>query len=660
MCSIKKTKKMAVSIAVILITMIASLAANDARAEECFIAAPYVVQATHESAKVVWVTPAGTDAGTVQLEAVNGGKKQTVIAQLTTPHFHDSRLEDGDLDHLRHLALLENLEPFTKYNYEVQCGDGETTSTGRFVTAPMPDDTVPFEFVAVADAHNISRYLRISEPVGKIEPAFVIEAGDLIGGNGRDWSRWEAYFEIARPYLETSVLLPVVGGHDVRPARNFRSLFAFNDPAGDPVDENTTATYYSHRFGNLEVFVIDYTTDRDEQLIWLESALAASDAEWKILSAHNIRAATGGIGMIFSDGFYYELANLCEKYGVDIAIGGHYHIYERLLPIGSPGSKPVHFVTINSNGNMRSVRPSPITAGGIGQREHVFAHFRVNENHLEMEVINYEGIVIDRMNLIKDDDGMYQDEIMKQAVDIDLAIKLAHIYNGLSLYNVLEMRYQRSDIIGTFKTPSINTEQPAVLTLNTGYSGTHERDLSRFPVGSELIIYEQDDPSGWRTEYQVIEITGNTAEIDVFVPDGLVYDEEDGFNIPIKLDMNLRLDGREFERVTVYPTIVDEDDWEVVSSDEQEELPESYKLFQNYPNPFNPSSVIQYEVPEQTHVTLKVYDVIGQLVATLVNEVKTPGNHEVIFNASGFSSGIYLYRMQTDSFVQSRTMLLVR
>ncbi len=92
----------------------------------------------------------------------------------------------------------------------------------------------------------------------------------------------------------------------------------------------------------------------------------------------------------------------------------------------------------------------------------------------------------------------------------------------------------------------------------------------------------------------------------------------------------------------------------------QEEIAQEISLAQNYPNPFNPSTRINFTIPEQAHVRLRVYNVMGQHVRTLVNEVKSPGSYEVPFEAIGLSSGIYLYRLQTETYTASRSMLLVK
>lgn len=85
-----------------------------------------------------------------------------------------------------------------------------------------------------------------------------------------------------------------------------------------------------------------------------------------------------------------------------------------------------------------------------------------------------------------------------------------------------------------------------------------------------------------------------------------------------------------------------------------------YKLHQNYPNPFNPTTTISYSVPESQIVELKVYDLLGNEVANLVNEYKNAGNHSVQFNASNLSSGIYFYKLKTVNFVQTKKLILLK
>jgi len=89
-------------------------------------------------------------------------------------------------------------------------------------------------------------------------------------------------------------------------------------------------------------------------------------------------------------------------------------------------------------------------------------------------------------------------------------------------------------------------------------------------------------------------------------------------------------------------------------------FPATPLLEQDYPNPFNPSTTIRYALPQRTHVTLTVFNPLGQTVATLVNAVEEPGEHSVRFDGEGLASGVYFYRLTAGSFVRTMKMLVLR
>lgn len=89
-------------------------------------------------------------------------------------------------------------------------------------------------------------------------------------------------------------------------------------------------------------------------------------------------------------------------------------------------------------------------------------------------------------------------------------------------------------------------------------------------------------------------------------------------------------------------------------------VPDEFKLEQNFPNPFNPATTIQYQLPVESRVMLKVYDILGREVVTLVNERQEAGYKEIKFNGSRFSSGVYIYRLVTDNYISTKKMLMVK
>jgi len=96
-----------------------------------------------------------------------------------------------------------------------------------------------------------------------------------------------------------------------------------------------------------------------------------------------------------------------------------------------------------------------------------------------------------------------------------------------------------------------------------------------------------------------------------------------------------------------------------VNIEDSEEI-ENFKIFPNYPNPFNPSTTINFSIPEQDYVTLSVYDITGQKVATLVDRHMSAGKHSVVFDGSDLGSGVYIYKLQAGNFIKHNKMLLVR
>ena len=94
--------------------------------------------------------------------------------------------------------------------------------------------------------------------------------------------------------------------------------------------------------------------------------------------------------------------------------------------------------------------------------------------------------------------------------------------------------------------------------------------------------------------------------------------------------------------------------------EEAANIPSQFALEQNYPNPFNPSTKIQFTIVNRLLTIVKVFDVLGREVATLVNAVKEPGTYTVQFDGSNLASGVYFYRLQAGTYVETRKLLLLR
>ena len=89
-------------------------------------------------------------------------------------------------------------------------------------------------------------------------------------------------------------------------------------------------------------------------------------------------------------------------------------------------------------------------------------------------------------------------------------------------------------------------------------------------------------------------------------------------------------------------------------------LPVEFSLHQNYPNPFNPTTTIQFALPQGAPVTLKVFDITGREVATLIDGELQSGNHRIEFDGSRLASGVYVYQIRTEGFVQAKRLTLMK
>ena len=141
-------------------------------------------------------------------------------------------------------------------------------------------------------------------------------------------------------------------------------------------------------------------------------------------------------------------------------------------------------------------------------------------------------------------------------------------------------------------------------------------------------------------------------------PDYLIVQEQTqyfmwGFdNSPTDMTQN----GKDlFENLIDYISLIN-----TSIEDEINKVPVQFKVSQNYPNPFNPSTKIEYSIPQSSNVIIKVFDVLGNEIETLINEEKSAGTYELIWNAANLPSGVYFYRLQAGSFVETKKMVLMK
>lgn len=205
-----------------------------------------------------------------------------------------------------------------------------------------------------------------------------------------------------------------------------------------------------------------------------------------------------------------------------------------------------------------------------------------------------------------------------------------------------------SSAIGLLPTTSVLTADYNVLVSNqnfVNYQGTSYADLAAWQVAG------QDANS-------VSKAVTFASATDLHIA-GTSVGDIDLVGTPIE-GITMDIDGDTRNTIAPYKG-ADESDAIVLAIDENaNQLPESFKLHQNYPNPFNPTTTISFDLPEAANVKLVIYNMMGQLVATLKNENMQPGFYNVNFNASHLASGVYIYRIEANRFSALKKMTIVK
>lgn len=201
---------------------------------------------------------------------------------------------------------------------------------------------------------------------------------------------------------------------------------------------------------------------------------------------------------------------------------------------------------------------------------------------------------------------------------------------------------------GNFVISQINIEEVIPVELTSFTAGVNGNNVTlSWTTATEKNNYgfeiERRDENSLFTKIGFINGTGTTTE-------ECVYSYED--NLTVSGKYYYRLKQVDFNGEFEYSNEI-----EVLNS-----IPSTLNLCQNYPNPFNPSTVIKYEIPQSGNVTLKLYDISGMEIATLVNQEKEPGTYEYTLSATGLklSSGVYFYKLQSNGFTSIKKLVLMK
>ena len=390
----------ALMVAAILLAVVGARAAAPAEQVDILMG-PYVNFATGPGARILWVASAGA-TGSCAVEAAPGHRGQAPeVSTKTSPIA-------GRPERL-HVATVTGLTPGQQYRYTVTCGGGPLE--GAFRTAPPADAEAPLKFAVYGDSRAYpSRHRAVVEAMaGEMPFDFFVNTGDLVN-DGRVWEQWKTQlFDPAQQLLQQAVFWPVVGNHE-EDAVLFCELFEL------PHKE----LYYSFDAGPVHFVVLDSEyrgrSAQAAMLAWLELDLAASKAPWTIMSFHRPSFNVGGHGSTWGQD---DVVPIIHKYGVDLVLSGHSHLYERFKPIGKSGQHPTIYVVTGGGGAPTDLLvASPMLEASYSGLH--YCVFEVDGKRLSMMAKTPEGEVLDRFTLTKTN-GRFQTEVMDAAVSIPQA-----------------------------------------------------------------------------------------------------------------------------------------------------------------------------------------------------------------------------------------------
>jgi 3',5'-cyclic AMP phosphodiesterase CpdA len=359
-----------------------------------FVVEPYLQFATRSTMTVMWELEAPATAALEYGPAF----PPKLVAKLEKP---DTMGE----------VVLRDLEPGTKYFYRVVCTDAEGRRLeGRprtFMTASGPDDA--FSFAVVGDTQrNPAVTAQVAKLMWERRPNFVVHCSDVVDDGAAKWQWTGDLFKPCHELFGRVAVFPCIGNHE-KNHEHYYKYFSLPNPE----------YYYSFRYGNAEFFVTDTNTRRDlsekgEQYKWLDKALAASEAKWKVCFHHHPPYSSDDND--FGDSWrgpttagdvrLRDFVKLYEKHNVDLVLNGHIHVYERTWPIrgGKVDQKTgvVYLTSGGGGGRLENFAPTPAFFKEQFRSDFHFCYATVHRGTLTVKAFDHEGRLFDQFSLQKE------------------------------------------------------------------------------------------------------------------------------------------------------------------------------------------------------------------------------------------------------------------
>lgn len=600
---------------------------------------PYLQTPTDNSIHVCWHDPLSTI---------------TKVEYGTTPSLGHTATGMSEIifDPYRwHTVKLSSLQPNTEYYYKVMSGSG-TSAIYSFRTQPPEGYTGKVRFLLLSDTHTNDTTIAVNvirEAKKKMQELYgpdyynkvnlVLHSGDLVV-SGNEISQWtDQYFAPMSQISPNIPFVTVTGNHEVE-SWLYYSYMKYDEVSAFPAG-SLKEKFWSLTLANTVIIGLNSNMTNSEwaqQNTWLNQKLGEIQADAKIdfvlLIVHHLPISElWGEGISDAGSVYVknQIIPILKKYSKVVQLSyGHTHGFER----GTVESE-----VTNSNGDFRIVCGGG--GGGPTDRWGAFKNADFSSIHISLDDYFYQLIEVDVANK-SFESSMYSLGNSSKSRNSEL---MDRWYKKLNQYPperpiASNPTFSGNNII-------FNTSQISADSLMTVRIKVATDDKFNSTIIDTMIhwknIYGVDASNNPIDLNKGLDLTKIHFNRSLFVNGRMQY-----YKVQYR-DHNLKWSS--------WSNIVP---FDVPQHIEGDSIPDEYVLRQNFPNPFNPLTNIIYSLPKNGFITLKIYDILGNEIATLVNEEQSAGQHQVIFDGSNLSSGVYFYKIQTEEFAQTKKLILVR
>jgi len=350
---------------------------------------PYLIKPGNEKIIVRWET--------------NDSLNCSLLYGITqiTKHSSPAILRGVKNDGYLYEAKLNELNPGTKYNYQVLLADS-ATGLHHFKTSRVDQDS--FTFAAIGDSRsNPDIFSRIVNGIQKKNPDFIISMGDIVE-TGSDYKQWNKYyFSVAHNLIDHIPLISTLGDHETNgdDGELFRHFLLTN--------EMRDKQWFSFDYGTAHFISLDYRHPNDPEMInWFIRDISGSNARWKFVYFHRPVYNLGGHRSMWGREVWPELF---RKYKVDMVFAGHSHIYERFYPVRpekKSDSWPVTYITTGGAGaDLYDVTNSEYLA--VAESVNHYIYISIVNNVLQLQAIRNDGSTLDSLKIVKEEGSYSKD-----------------------------------------------------------------------------------------------------------------------------------------------------------------------------------------------------------------------------------------------------------